>query len=475
MKFNQFEKNLIEYKGAEAGVPKSIYKTISAFSNTNGGFIILGITQEKESNIEHGVKNPQQYVDDIISTITEIYNFCPIVNPEIIIKDNLYFVKIEVFEASRFVKPIFFKNKGPIRGSYKRIGSSDIHLTEYDLMRFYQDRMTSPDATPVKGCSIDDLDERTISIYKKYRIIEKEDAPEIELSNEDFLKAYGLLTDNIPNIACLLLFGKESEIKRKFPHFRVDIIRIKGTEWGKDKDPFLSVDLFGNLINLRAQIVDHLERFFLTPFKLNDNLARIGIDPFKRALREALGNLLMHQNYFHHSPSQIIIYNNRIEFRNPGYSLKDPDKFNIPGSEIRNTLIAPVFYDIGWADTKGTGMRTQILVLKDIGYPEVKWINSKGDDNFTLIFPYPADQVSDHVNDQVSDQVSAHAEKRDRTAKILKFCIKPRTLKELMEFLGLKHRTYFLNKILIPLIETGYIKRTIPDKPKSPKQKYVER
>ncbi|MBU2567957.1 MAG: hypothetical protein KJ967_04200 [Elusimicrobia bacterium] len=278
-------------------------------------------------------------------------------------------------------------------------------------------------------------------------------------------------------MAGLLLFGKTTEIKRHVPHFRIDVIRIRGIEWGKDKDPFLSADLFGNLLNIRIQVIDIFERFFLTPFKLGKDLTRIDDDPFKNALREALSNLLMHQNYFHYSPSQIRIYNDRIEFYNPGYSLKDPDNFATPGSELRNSLITPVFYDMGWAESKGTGFRTQILELKKYGLPEAKWESDEKNDKFTIVFPYPEEQVGQRVapqvTDQVTAQVTAQVEKRDRIAKILKFCEQPQTLKEMMQFINLKHRVYFLKEILTPLLEKKYLKRTIPDKPKSRFQKYI--
>ena len=177
----------------------------------------------------------------------------------------------------------------------------------------------------------------------------------------------------------------------------------------------------------------------------------------------------MHQNYFHPSPCQIRIYNDRVEFYNPGYSLKDPETFEVPGSELRNSLIAPVFYDLGWAETKGTSFKTEILVLKKLGLPQAKWLNDEKNDTFTIIFPYPAEQVTHQVTHQVDDE----AEIRDRIAKVLKFCEAPRPLKEIMEFLGLKDRVNFKKRILYPSLKNEYLKRTIPSKPTSRFQKYI--
>lgn len=472
---SKYETNKIEYKESEKSLPQSIWKTISAFSNANGGVIVLGVKQKNGRIIKQGVKNPQKIVDDFVSAISGKFNFCPVVRPEIIKEKSKDFIAIEVEEALKYEKPIYIKDAGPLKGGYKRVGSVDQKLTDQELQRFFQERLTSPDAQILKESAISDVDKRALSIYRNLRKIQKKETKEVLLSDKDLLKAYNLISKDARHLtmAGLLLFGKEKAVKRYFPHFRIDIIRIKGIEWGKDKDPFLSQDLQGNLLFLKTQVIDIIEKFFLTPFKLGPKLTRIEDDPFKKALREALSNLLMHQNYFHPSPCQVRIYNDRIEFYNPGYSLKNPADFESPGSELRNSLIAPVFYDLGWAETKGTGFKTTILALEKNGYPPADWKNDEKNDTFTIIFPYPADQVTAQVTDQVSDQVSDQVEIRDRMVKVLKFCKQPRFLKEIMEFLELKHRPNFKKQILYPLLEKGYLQRTIPSKPSSRFQKYV--
>jgi ATP-dependent DNA helicase RecG len=134
-------------------------------------------------------------------------------------------------------------------------------------------------------------------------------------------------------------------------------------------------------------------------------------------------------------------------------------------SSENSTLIASVFYDIGWVEAKGTGFRTTMMELPKAGYPQPKWENNKKQDTFTLSFFYPSEKITDQVTDQV--------EIRDRMAKLLKFCEEPRSLKEMLEFLRLKHRPNFRKQILHPLLDKGYLKRTMPDKPSSRFQKYV--
>jgi ATP-dependent DNA helicase RecG len=469
------ESSKIEYKLCKSSLSKDLWETVSAFSNEGGGLILLGYERVSDEHVPVGVENPSKMLDDFTSSVGEKFNFCPMVKADVTTDKGKRVIVIEVKEAPKFQKPIYLKDAGPIKGGFKRLGATDVRLTDSDIQRYYQERMGSPDAQPLSGATIIEIDPRTVSAFRNLRKLMKPEAPELALDNTGLLKAYDLVAPDGKTLtaAGMLLFGRKEVVKRYFPAMRLDVIRIKGTEWGKERDTFLSRDLTGNLLDLWSSALDLLDRFFLVPFKLGEGLARTEEHAQRKAVREALTNLLMHQNYFHRSPAQVRVYNDRVEFYNPGHSLKDPALFDSPGSQLRNPCIAAVFYDVGWAETKGTGIKNTVELLEKEGYPLPEYSNDVKSDAFTMILRYPSEQVGVQVTEQVGVQVTEQVELMDRRAKTIDFCRQPRSLKEIMKFLGLKHRPTFIGRVLNPLLEAGLLKRTIPEKPRSRFQKYV--
>ena len=61
----------------------------------------------------------------------------------------------------------------------------------------------------------------------------------------------------------------------------------------------------------------------------------------------------------------------------------------------------------------------------------------------------------------------------DRLYEIIRYCNEPRTRNELMEFCGYKSSAHFRINVLNPLLSGGQIELTLPDKPSSPKQRYL--
>jgi len=75
--------------------------------------------------------------------------------------------------------------------------------------------------------------------------------------------------------------------------------------------------------------------------------------------------------------------------------------------------------------------------------------------------------TAEQDNAQVTDQV-------DRAEKIIEFCVQPKSREEIQSFVGIAHREHFRAKILKPLLDSGRLKMTIPDKPNSRNHKYVK-
>ena len=81
-----------------------------------------------------------------------------------------------------------------------------------------------------------------------------------------------------------------------------------------------------------------------------------------------------------------------------------------------------------------------------------------------VVFPF-ADSLEDSTT-QATPQASYQAD------QVLRYCLKPRSRKDIQENLGLKDREHFCKSILQPLLESGKLRLTLPDKPTSPKQNF---
>ena len=109
-------------------------------------------------------------------------------------------------------------------------------------------------------------------------------------------------------------------------------------------------------------------------------------DPMHVALREAIHNALMHQDYRIHRPTQVRRFADRLEIENPGTSLRDPDRLGEPGSELRNPRIAQMFYEIGWAEQKGTGIRAMQQAMAELGLTPPAFESDPQDRAFRVTF-----------------------------------------------------------------------------------------
>ena len=161
-------------------------------------------------------------------------------------------------------------------------------------------------------------------------------------------------------MAGVLLFAKPLALARNFPAVRVDYIRMSGTKWIEGDSVIIeSIDVQQPLLvtfrKIFGAILDDLPKSARfergSPIRIDEPSVPA------RAVREALVNALCHRDYRTHTPTQVIRYSNRIEFRNAGYSLVEEEKLGQPGSASRNSRIARVFREFGVAENIGSGIR----------------------------------------------------------------------------------------------------------------------
>lgn len=356
---------------------RSLLESVCSFSNEpnlGGGIILLGIRENDElQNSRYtveGILNVDKAQKDIATQCKETFNIpiYPNIKVEAIGGKNI--IRIEVHELPSTRKPLYFKKNGLPTGAYRRIGSTDLRCTDEDIGIFYENaRLHSYDQTIVPGASVDEVDPAAVERYRQLRKNVNSVAEELTYNDRDLLDALGCISSEDPNtlnLAGVLLFGSYKLQRRTIPLLRVDYIRVPGNQWVPNaNDTFRSIDMLGPLLLLVFRIVDAVNADLPKGFHLEEGeiQAQSGGLPVK-VLREAIVNAMMHRSYREARPTQIVRYDNRIEIINAGYSLKKEDKYNRPGSEIRNRIIAPVFHDTNLAETKGSGIKRMCEEMK---------------------------------------------------------------------------------------------------------------
>jgi ATP-dependent DNA helicase RecG len=398
LKFHEWDD--FEVKEARNEVPKDVWKTVGAFSNTDGGIIVLGIKENQDGKVQiAGVENIEKIQNDFISTLRgEKFNVPLSTKGHLFDFDGKSVLLFRIHAMPIACKPIYYG--GDIRNTYTRQGSGDHRCSREEINRMLREASElSSDAMVLKGYGSDDIDSETVTIYKKYLSFRDSENPFLLMDQNGFLKKLGCLTANKRltgeqdelTMAGLLLFGKEDSIRARFPAWELDIYLVprddrvaQGVTWNARK--IYEV----NLVKTYLQAIEYLKSKIDIPFALaKDHITRTEEVPVVLALREGLVNMIIHRDYFEHGQSRIKIYHDRIEMYNPGSTPKTVKEIIADEvTEPRNPVIAKVFRMIGWAEVAGSGMMKILRNWKAAGYIEPVIENNVNSYSFKMIFPF---------------------------------------------------------------------------------------
>ena len=371
----------IEYKEAAGDLPKSLWETYSAFANTIGGVIVLGIKEHRNRYEEDrfeikGVADADKMLKSFWDTINSdkvSRNILFDDDVECIDYEGKTLIAIHVPMANYTMRPVYI-NKNLLSGSFKRNYEGDYHCTDEEVKSMLRDaNENGNDGLMLENYDMNDIDLPTLHAYRNHFKISNLDHVFNHLDDKEFLRNMGgMTTDRITRregltMAGLMMFGKGLPVRDRFDNIRMDYIdktNLIGDSRWSDR---LTYDgtWENNLFNFFTRVMPKLTADLKRPFKL-EGMERIDDTPVHKAVREAMTNMIIHADLFITGVLKVEKHDNEFLFSNPG-SLKLPieDIMNGGNSKARNPRIQNMLRMIGFGDNIGSGYPTILRAWKD--------------------------------------------------------------------------------------------------------------
>ena len=462
--FTQSEGLTLEYKEAAFSLPKNLFETVCAFLNRDGGLIVLGVADDGTVT---GV-NPDA-VEKLKAEIANLSN-----NPNKLDSPYLLFPHEEQIDGKWIIRiqvpcssqvhrsggEVFLRSED---GDYRLKDPYQIAGLVNRKLSFYTEQRVIPwlgmgDLRP-------DLFDRARDLFRTQR----KNHPWLELSDEETLRLGGFirkdpLSANVGyTLAAALMFGSDATIQEAAPGMVFDaLLRRDNVDRYDDR-----LMLYTNLIDTFDQLMGFVEKHLNEPFYLEGN-ERISLRD--RIFRELVSNLIAHREYTSAAPASLTIFRDKVVFKNPHVphlrGRIDPAHFTpFP----KNPTICRFMLQLGRYEQAGSGVFNVTKYLPHYSHGAKPLFEEQSDIFITTIPLGEADgnlqntgQVAGQVTPQVTPQVT----------RVLELALSERPLSELQAAAELKDRVHFLKTYLEPFLLAGWLERTIPDKPRSSKQKY---
>jgi len=229
-KLEDIEWEDFEVKEAKSEIPKSSWETVSAFSNTAGGWLIFGISKKGRSYDITGVSNPEKIEQDFTTTLRNGTKF----NKKVDVKSKKYNFKGKVVlsfyipQKSAREKPIYFNSQ---KNTFIRTGSGDQRARQEEIDSFFRASSFEEKDKDLSNCTISDLNEETIKRYRNMFTQVNPGHRYNSLDNKTFLEKLKVIRDGKITFGGLLVFGNENDLADEMPNYGIDYIEVNGTSY----------------------------------------------------------------------------------------------------------------------------------------------------------------------------------------------------------------------------------------------------
>lgn len=329
------ETRILEFKET---ITNTFLKTVSAFSNYEGGTIIFGI--DDNGNIK-GLANVKQACLDIENKIND--SISPQPNYMLEIQNNDQTIKLTV--RSGLQKPYLYKSK-----AYKRNDTATIEVDTLEFSRLILEG---------KNIRFEELPCKNQDLSFEILHRKLKESIQIETFNQDTLKTLNLY-DNVNgyNNAAGLLADRNY-----FPG--IDIVKF-----GENISIIQKRKTFENIsvLDVYEKAIDVFRDYYQYEVIQGADRKKIEKIP-EAAFREAIANALIHRAWDVDSQIRVLMFDDRIEIVSPGglpSGITEEEYLSGKLSVLRNRNLANVFYRLGFVEIFGTGI-TRIKQLYEEG------------------------------------------------------------------------------------------------------------
>ncbi len=378
----------VEVKSAKTDLPKRLWETVSAFSNTGGGgVIILGLSEEAGFAVV-GVRNASKLQADLGSLCSEMD---PPVRAHIQVHnlDGKHVLTAGIPEIPAQQKPCFYPSSGLTNGAYIRIADGDRRLTSYEVQMMLSGRgQPREDEEPVAGTAVSDLQPTLLKAFVS-RLRKRPGKRFGRLSDEAILRTLKVLVDcdgsSVCSLGGLLAMGRYPQ--QFFPALSLTFIAYPQTEVGQpgpNRQRFLDNErVEGAIPDILPPAIDFLRRNMRRRSVVN-GLYRTEVDEYpSEAVREAIINSLVHRDLSmgaRGTPVQVQLFPDRLVIHNPGglYGPVTVDALGREGiSASRNSTLLRILEDVtlrgerqAVCENRGSGVGAMVAALRGVGLPD---------------------------------------------------------------------------------------------------------
>ena len=361
------EGNRLEFKDARGGLPRSFWETYSAFANTNGGIIVLGVVESADGGPQpSGIADPDALVQDLWNALNNPQRVSAnlLLDGDVSVDelDGSPVVIVRVPRADRTLRPVYINNN-PNTGTYRRNGEGDYRCTPETVRSLMRDSAEgATDRLVLPEFGLDALCMDTVQNYRNALRAERPDHPWRDLDDEALLVRLGAVGRSPedgrlhPTRAGLLMFGYAWRIVEEFPQYFLDCRQEFTHRRWDNRVTSASGEWSGNVFDFWYKAYPMLSEGLPVPFELGPGMTRIDDTPQHKAVREALTNMLVHADYYGRAGLVALRTSEGIELANPGTLRLPLDVIEGGGvSDPRNLTMLTMFNLIGTGDKAGSG------------------------------------------------------------------------------------------------------------------------